>query len=378
MTSYGDSEMNLVHVTMMIALLLLPCLTIFFSFAHLFVTVTASALYEKKKYNMTTSPDYKYGSVNDIEKQESSLITSSTRDSHSHRHHTHVSELEGANEKLVAMATTGQRVMLRNLAIQGSLVINVTILLVKAVAYYRTLSLSVLAALVDSLLDVVSQVVLYFAERHAKENHSSALYPAGASRMEPIGVLTCAALMGIASFEVLQESINSIFFGHEDMNLSSIHISSVLSMMTIVLVKVGLLKLCEYAAADGGSAIIGDSTLEALAQDHLNDALSNFVAAIALISTYLAPSLWFFDPVGAIFISLYIIHSWYSTGKEMIEQLIGKAAPEDFIDEIIEIASKHDTRMTVDVCRAYHFGPKFLVSFDRYSRHFFVFMLSFV
>lgn len=317
--------------------------------------------------SLEQSPVYKYGSVvetNDIEKAS---IINSTRDNHSHRHHSHSSEMiingNTMQENYVAVFTTSRRAMLRNLAIQGSLVANVAILLVKAAAYYKTLSLSVLAALVDSLLDVVSQVVLYFAERHAKDNHSSALYPAGASRMEPIGVLTCAALMGIASFEVLQESINSIFFGHEDMNLGSITFSSVFSMMTIVLVKVALLKLCKYATADGGSAIVGDSTLEALAQDHLNDALSNFVAAIALISSYLVPSWCFLDPVGAIFISLYIIHSWFSTGKEMIEQLIGKAAPEDFIDEIIVIASKHDTRMTVDVCRAYHFGPKFLVSF---------------
>ena len=47
-----------------------------------------------------------------------------------------------------------------------------------------------------------------------------------------------------------------------------------------------------------------------------------------------------------------------------VEQLIGKAAPKEFIEELVDLASTHDSRMTVDVCRAYHFGPKFLVEFE--------------
>ena len=95
-----------------------------------------------------------------------------------------------------------------------------------------------------------------------------------------------------------------------------------------------------------------------------NDCLSNAVAAIALLFALKSEKLWFLDPVGAILISLYIIYSWYETGKEQIEQLTGKSAPDDFIDEIMEIASNFDSKMLVDVCRAYHFGPKFLVELE--------------
>jgi len=109
---------------------------------------------------------------------------------------------------------------------------------------------------------------------------------------------------------------------------------------------------------------LADPTLEALAQDHWNDALSNAIAAAALLFALKSPSLWFLDPVGAIVISLYIIHSWYLTGREQIEQLTGKAAPEDFIEELMDIATNFDERMTVDCLRAYHFGPKFLVEIE--------------
>jgi divalent metal cation (Fe/Co/Zn/Cd) transporter len=106
---------------------------------------------------------------------------------------------------------------------------------------------------------------------------------------------------------------------------------------------------------------LADPTLEALAQDHWNDCLSNVVAALALVCTLKSSSLWFLDPVGAILISFYIIYSWYVTGKDQIEQLTGKAAPEDFLQELQDIAEHFDERMQGDSIKAYHFGPKFLV-----------------
>ena len=86
---------------------------------------------------------------------------------------------------------------LRRLALELSLWLNVFITFTKLVAYIQTGSLSVLAALLDSVLDVVSQLVLNYTEKHSSMQRSSALYPAGASRLEPIGVLTCASLMGM-------------------------------------------------------------------------------------------------------------------------------------------------------------------------------------
>jgi divalent metal cation (Fe/Co/Zn/Cd) transporter len=42
----------------------------------------------------------------------------------------------------------------------------------------------------------------------------------------------------------------------------------------------------------------------------------------------------------------------------------GKSAPNEFIDELLELADNFDQRFQVDTCRAYHFGPKFLVELE--------------
>lgn len=263
---------------------------------------------------------------------------------------------------------------IRDIAMNLSLYVNLAILAGKTVVYMRTMSLAVLASLLDSLLDVVSQLVLYYTERNS-EQRSSDHYPAGAARLEPIGVLTCAALMGMASFEVLKESIQALV-QHEN-TLQGQSWSSVWNMLLIVVIKLFLLVLCQKAgeeratvlSADSSAektttVVLHDSTMEALALDHLNDCLSNAVAAIALVAAISRPWLWWVDPVGAIAISAYIIYSWFSTGREQIEHLTGKAAPKDFVEELREIASNHDSRVVVDVCRAYHFGPKFLVELE--------------
>lgn len=307
----------------------------------------------------TASEMTPYGSVNT---ESTALPSSKSEDTDAL-----LNNYQRGNTLSTSSSSVSEPLTLRRIAISISLYINLIITAAKFYAYIRTLSLSVLAALVDSVLDVVSQFVLDFTERHStKIDRSSALYPAGAARLEPIGVLTCAALMGMASFEVVKQSMQELIFNGRSLAHEADDMSSFWSMLTIVVVKFLLLLLCQYACRDKqmNGKWLTDPTLEALSQDHLNDALSNAIAAVALLFALSTPSLWYLDPAGAILISVYIIYSWYTTAKEQIEQLTGKAAPNDFLDELTDIASNFDSRMVVDVCRAYHFGPKFLVELE--------------
>lgn len=334
-----------------------------------------------------------------------------------------IQSIMGKNGEPASSIKTGSWT-LRRIALELSLWSNVFITLTKLVAYVHTQSLSVLAALLDSLLDVVSQLVLNYTEKHSSMQRSSALYPAGASRLEPIGVLTCASLMGMASFEVLKESFETLWLKDSallEMNLEE-GFRSAASMAAIVVLKVLLLWLCNAASSSGkkrgysrtesgggdadsttvttsiatsatvlpnnrlvpqhqrsqGMGTLPDQgaiskslqlasidpTLEAVAQDHFNDVLSNGVSLVAMLLALYSKQLWWCDGVGAILISVYIIHSWYHTGKEQIEHLTGKSAPAELMEELMHLAEHFDERLLVDTCRAYHFGPKFLVELE--------------
>lgn len=258
---------------------------------------------------------------------------------------------------------TGNNDKFREIAISFSLYSNILITLLKLYSYIQTSSLSVLAALIDSILDVVSQLILAYTEHQSNQiKRSSDQFPAGASRMEPIGVLICSALMGMASFEVIKESITELLY--PERNLIDIeNMSGFWQMSSIVLVKLFLVFFCQKVSRSQGNGV-KDSTMEALIQDHINDALSNAIAAFALVAALSRDSLWFIDPVGAIIISVYIMYSWYNTAKEQILQLSGRAAPSEFTHEIRKFAQEIHPNLEVDVCRAYHFGPKFLVELE--------------
>jgi hypothetical protein len=112
---------------------------------------------------------------------------------------------------------------------------------------------------------------------------------------------------------------------------------------------------------------------------------------VAVATSFIAHynrSLWYFDPIGAIAISIYITVSWVATGKEQVDRLVGLRttyneehnnyyyvdsiaylyiciscveADKDFIARVHSIADGHHPQMKSDIVRAYHFGEHFLV-----------------
>lgn len=90
-----------------------------------------------------------------------------------------------------------------------SLVVNVLLFGVKLLIYLRSRALVVLAALIDSTVDLLAQVILLSVNRMttlSKEPAQVVLYPAGRSRAEPVGVIACALVMAMASASVIRDA----------------------------------------------------------------------------------------------------------------------------------------------------------------------------
>lgn len=137
-------------------------------------------------------------------------------------------------------------------------------------------SKSVLAALVDSAVDLASQAVLSLSELYI--NKHSPYYPVGRSRLEALSVIASAFIMMMASIEVIQFSIVDIIDGVDgqipplDISLASYTILAI-----VVLLKLALYVYCKWA---NSLLKMKSDTMEALAEDHLNDVFSNVVAII--------------------------------------------------------------------------------------------------
>jgi cation diffusion facilitator family transporter len=245
-------------------------------------------------------------------------------------------------------------------AVTASWLVNWALFIFKIIAFAISNSKAVLASLADSAVDLASQGVLASAQRHIKLHDER--YPVGRARLEAFAVLACGTIMIMASVEVIQFSIMDLWRGtHGD--LPRLHVDA--AMFTIlglgIAVKAVLWVVCRAAAAQNAG---GAGTLEALAEDHLNDVWSNAGAVItgAIAGTH--PVVWWLDPTGGIVISFVIILRWLHLSWEQVKQVTGHTAPPEFIDQVSAIAVTHSTQLQLDVVRAYHVGSRFNVEME--------------
>uniref|UniRef100_A0A7E4V0E3 ZT_dimer domain-containing protein n=1 Tax=Panagrellus redivivus TaxID=6233 RepID=A0A7E4V0E3_PANRE len=247
-----------------------------------------------------------------------------------------VSMEDGSSAKRLAMIT---------------LIINVTLMLIKGVASYLSGSLSILSSLVDSAVDITSGLVIWMTARAIKKRDPYA-YPRGRTRLEPLALVIVSVIMAVASVQMLVESINAIINANID---PTVDLTTLIIMVSTILIKTLLFISCKIASRHKNNA-----SINVLAQDHRNDCVSN---TVALLCAFGAQHLWLYlDPIGAILVSLYIAFTWFQTGKEQLRILSGRSAEPEFINRIIKLCIDHDEEIQfIDTVYVYHFGLHFLV-----------------
>ncbi|OQS02878.1 Cation Diffusion Facilitator (CDF) Family [Thraustotheca clavata] len=297
---------------------------------------------------MTISKMTSYGSV-DLNDENAAVVSRSQRSLLAHS----LIHRQDDIEEMVLPVTTSRQVQF---AIGASLVVNVLLTIVKTYCAIQSGSLAVLSSLVDSILDLASQGLFWWTDRYM--HMPDPAYPAGRRRLEPIAVIVSATLMGMASLEVVQQSIATLIQGLQG-KMPDLYMSNftIIMLGVAIVIKLVLWFICAKIAHSSPSAA-------AVAQDHRNDVFSNTVALATSLLAHTKPSLWYTDPAGGIFISIYIAWSWLATGREQVDRLIGLQAGDEFINSIRSIADTHHPNMQADIVRAYHFGNNFLVELE--------------
>jgi cation diffusion facilitator family transporter len=248
------------------------------------------------------------------------------------------------------------------IAINVSFFCNVALLVIKLAAAISSASIAVVASTVDSGLDIAAGLIIFLTQKVVRRK-SPYKYPQGKARLEPIGVIIFACVMGFSMLGLLQEAIAIIVKRLDGTAVSdSVNIDK---MTTGILIANVLLKFSLYIFCRHVQAKSGNSMVEAYADDHRNDVLSNILVLISALLAANFSRLWFLDPTFAICLCIFIICNWYGTAKEQIRKLSGRAAGPEFLSKITYLAWNHDARVEViDTVRAYHFGEKFLVELD--------------
>jgi len=240
--------------------------------------------------------------------------------------------------------------------------VNVFLLIVNCIVAGVSGSLALLASAIDSLMDIISQIVVFMAARKIR-NVDRSVWPVGRSRLEPLGIVVVAAMMAVASLFVIVQAIIKLVESASSIRSGAApdqpHLTEFMQILFSCAIgcKVFLYFYCVRFRNQSDMCKV-------LAEDHRNDVLNNTTALVCASVASAFQAAWFLDSVGAILISLYVIHRWYGVGQEHAGMLVGKTASPEIIAQVKAIATAHDASMAVDVVRVYHFGTRFLVEVE--------------
>ncbi|KAE8882336.1 hypothetical protein PF005_g14855 [Phytophthora fragariae] len=245
--------------------------------------------------------------------------------------------------------------------LKASLVTNVVIVISMTSIAIASHSLALLSALVENMVDLFVQSLLWYAGTRSGKKQDYAKYPAGTSRFEPVAIIVAASVMVLASIVFIQESARKLVDGFTsgEPEAPTLSTAAIVIVVSAVVVKIGLMVYSGWILKSTFSAAV-----EAIHQDNLNDTISNSFAVAAYVVAAVYSDAWYVDPAGAILIFLYIMMSWGKMAWEQVTQLVGVCASEDFVQEVKELCSHHHPSMALDIVRAYHFGSKYLVELE--------------
>lgn len=241
-------------------------------------------------------------------------------------------------------------------AININVVANIILLVAKSIAALKSSSLSLIASLLDSALDLLCTVIVWSTNRLVSWRLSalSRKFPVGRRRLEPLGILVFSIVMVISFAQILQESVQKLLPGGNH-KIASLPTVAIASMAATVGLK-GLIGL--------GCMRIKTTQVQALAQDCKTDVYFNTLSLLfPLIGKH--AGVWWLDPLGAAILSVYIIYDWADTCFENITRLCGLTVEDHVQNKLMYLAYRFCNLVVgIKAVTAYHAGDGVWAEYD--------------
>jgi ferrous-iron efflux pump FieF len=202
----------------------------------------------------------------------------------------------------------------------------ITLILIKSVALFMTGSVSILASLMDSFMDVGASLINLMAIRFALQPPDDR-HRFGYGKAEPLAGLAQAAFITGSSVVLLYNGIDTLLFPAP---LESTAIGMVVMVISIVLT-LGLVTFQRWVVQLSGSMVIKADSLH-----YWSDLLMNSVVLLAVVM-----SAWGYtrvDGIMALLIAVIILRGAWSIGRDSVNALMDRALPEKEQHEIVNIA----------------------------------------
>ena len=212
----------------------------------------------------------------------------------------------------------------------ASVVTALLLITAKLIAWYSSDSISILASLIDSSLDLLASLVNLLAIRHALQPADKE-HRFGHGKAEPLAALGQSMFIAGSAIMLLFQASGRLV---NPQPLTSGIEFGVAVMVISMIATIGLLMLQRYVIAKTNSSAIRADSLH-----YKSDLLVNFSVIIALLLTQFG-LLWF-DPLMAVMIAMYVLFSAWKILRDAIDLLMDHEISEAERQQIIQLVFTH-------------------------------------
>jgi len=218
---------------------------------------------------------------------------------------------------------------LLKLATRASVTTAVILIIAKLIAYWQTDSVSILASLVDSLMDAAASIINLLAVAYAlappDEEHRY-----GHGKAESLAGMAQATFIAGSGLFLIVEAIQRLI---NPQPIESFNVGMGVMIFSIIATII-LLTIQRHVIAKTNSTAIRADALH-----YKTDLFTNAAIVVALILSQFG---WLgIDPLFALAIAAYILYSSWEIGSEAVHDLLDRELPEEKRQQIIDIAKGH-------------------------------------
>jgi ferrous-iron efflux pump FieF len=242
-----------------------------------------------------------------------------------------------------------QRAQLLHLATGASVTVACVLIVGKLAAWLATGSVTVLASLVDSLMDALASLINLTAVRYSLQPADDE-HRFGHGKAEALAGLGQATFIAGSALFLLLEAVNRLL---HPVPLQAVAAGIGVMVFAVVATLVLLAIQRHVIRLTGSTAIKADSL------HYATDLVTNLSTIAALALAVLG---WHgADPLFALAIAIYILYSAFTIGREAVGLLMDKELPEDVRERIRDLAYSRPEILGVHDVRTRQAGHQYFV-----------------
>lgn len=236
------------------------------------------------------------------------------------------------------------------LATYASVCIATTLFALKVIAWWQTGSVSILASLLDSFVDIIASLLIVIAVQIA-QTPADTEHRFGHGKAEPLAALAQSVfIVGSAGYLVLY-AIERIYHPQPILEVET----GLIIMSLSLFMTLGLIAFQHYVIKQTSSTAIRADSLH-----YISDLLANILVILGL---WLSHIQWL-DPLLAVAIALWILRSAILIAKEAANQLLDRELPDEMRLKIQAIILETPDVRGFNDLRTYQSGPNRFIQFD--------------